>query len=102
MLCQRYFFKNQANPSKGKYLLQALEMHIKLWDVGSIEGLLYESMTIQLKFRSDKEGLAIAKISLKFKNFMSKGNVNGGLKLLTDNMHSGSLPFNKQKLQLLV
>ena len=48
-------------------------------------------MAIQQRLRSDKEGMAIAKISLKFKNLMSKGNVNGALKLLTDNMHSGIL-----------
>ena len=33
---------------------------------------------------------------------MSKGNVNGALKLLTDNMHSGILPLNNETLRLLV
>ena len=46
--------------------------------------------------------MAIAKISLKFKNLMSKENVNGALKLLIDNMHSGTLPLNKETLELLV
>ena len=59
-------------------------------------------MTIQQKLRSDKEGMTTAKISLKFKNLMSKVNVNGALKLLTDNMHSGILPLNKKTLELLV
>ena len=59
-------------------------------------------MTIQQKLRPDKEGMTIAKISLKFKNLMNKGNVNGALKLLTDNMQSGILPVNKERLELLV
>ena len=46
--------------------------------------------------------MTIAKISLKFKNLMSKGNVNGALNLLTDNMHSGILPLNKETQELLV
>ena len=62
--------------SKAKYHLQALERHIKWWDEDNIEGLLYEGMTIQQRLRFDKEGMTIAKISLKFKNRMSKGNVN--------------------------
>ena len=51
---------------------------------------------------SDKEGMTIAKISLKLKNLMSKGNVNAALKLLTDNMYSGILPLNKDTLELLI
>ena len=69
---------------------------------GNIEGLLYEGMTIQQRLRSDEEGVTVAKISLKFKNLMIKGNVNGALKLLTDNMHSGTLPLNKKTLELLI
>ena len=46
--------------------------------------------------------MTIAKMSLKFKNLMSKGNVNGALNLLTDNMHSGILPLNKETQELLV
>ena len=59
-------------------------------------------MTIQQRLRSDKEVMTITKISLKFKNLMSKGNVNGAMKLLTDNIHSGILPLNKETLELLV
>ena len=72
--------------SKAKYHLQALERRITLRGEGDIEGLLYEGMTIQQRLRFNKEGMTIAKISLKFKNLMSKGNVNAALKLLTDNM----------------
>ena len=60
------------------------EKDLKLWDEGNIVRLLYEGTTIQKRLRFDKEGMTIAKISLKFKNLMSKGNDNGALKLLID------------------
>ena len=41
-------------------------------------------------------------IPLKFKNLISKGNVNGGLKLLAGNMYNGNLLFTKDSLELLV
>ena len=77
-----------------------LERRIKLWNEGNIEGLLYEGMTILQRLRSDKEGMAVAKISLKFKNLMGEGNVNRALKFLIDNMHSRILPLNKETLEL--
>ena len=45
--------------------------------------------------------MTIAKISMKFTILMSKGNVNGALKLLTNNMSNGILPLTDAKLQLL-
>ena len=85
--------------SKAKDCLQALERRIKLRDKGNIEEQLYEGMTIQRRLRSYKEGITI---SLKLKNLMRKRNVNGALKLLTDNMHSEILPLTKEALELLV
>ena len=73
---------------KSQRYLQALKIRTKLWGEGNIKGLLYESMTIKQRLKSDKEGIIIDKISLKFKNFMSKVNFTGALKLLTDNMPS--------------
>ena len=70
-----------------------MERRIKLWEEGNIEELLYEVMTIQQRLRSDKEYMVIIRISLKFNNLVSKGNVNGALKLLTANMHSRILPL---------
>ena len=70
-----------------------MERRIKLWEEGNIEGLSYEVMTIQQRLRSDKEYLVIIRTSLKFNNLVSKGNVNGALKLLTANMHSRILPL---------
>ena len=97
-----FLLQKPSKSSKVKDHLQALERRIKMLDEGDIVGLLYEGMTVQQRLRSDKEGVAIAKISLKFKNLMCKGNVNGPLKLLTDNMHSGILPLNKETLKLLI
>ena len=94
--------QKSSKPSKAKNHLQALERRIKLWDEGNIEGLLYEGMTIHQRLISDKEGMIIAKISLKFKNLMRKKKVNGAMKLLTDNIHGGILPLNKETLELLV
>ena len=91
-----------SKSSKARDHLQALERRIKLWDEDNIKGLLYEDMTIQQRLRSNKEGMTIAKISLKFKNLMSKENANGALKLLRDNIHSGILPLTKETLELLV
>ena len=95
-------YQKPSESSKIKDNLQALERRIKLSDEGNIEGLLYEGITIRKKLRSDKEGMIIAKILLKLKYLISKGNVNRALKLLTDNMNSGILPLNKETLELLV
>ena len=81
--------------------LQAIERRIQLWDEGIIEGLLCESVAIQQRLISNKEEKTTAKISLNFKNLLSKGNINGALKLLKDNMHSAISPLNKETLELL-
>ena len=43
----------------------------------------------------------LQKISTKFKHLMRKGNVNGALKLLTNNMSNGILPLTDETLHLL-
>ena len=43
----------------------------------------------------------ISKISKKFKVLMSKGNVSGTLKLLTNSMSNGILPLSDKPLDLL-
>ena len=48
-----------------------------------------------------EKGMNIEKISLKFKNMMSKGNVNRVLKLLTENMSNRILPLNDEILEML-
>ena len=43
----------------------------------------------------------LQKISIKFKHLVQKGNVNGVLKLLTNNMSNGILPLTDETLHLL-
>ena len=45
--------------------------------------------------------MAIAKISMKCTILMSKGNLNGALKMLKNNMSNGILPLTDTTLQLL-
>ena len=42
----------------------------------------------------------IEKTSFKFKQLIEKGNVNGALRLLTNNMYSRILPLSNYTLQL--
>ena len=90
-----------SKSSKSKDHHAALERRLKLWDEGKIEELLYKGQTIQEKLKSPDSSMAIAKISMKFRILMSKGNVNGALKLLTKNVSNGFLPLTDATLQLL-
>ena len=90
-----------SKSSKSKDQNAALERRLKLWEEGKIEELLYEGQTIQERLKSPDSSMTIAKISMKFRILMSKGNVNGSLKLLTNNMSNGILPITEATLQLL-
>ena len=68
---------------------------------GKIEELLYEGQTLQGRLKWPNSSMIIAKISMKFRILMSKGNVNGALKLLTKNVSNGFLPLTDATLQLL-
>ena len=57
--------------------------------------------TIQKRMKISEKGMNNEKISLKFKNMMSKGNVNGALKILTENMSNEILPLNDKTLKML-
>ena len=87
--------------SKSKDHLVSLERRLKLWEEGDIRNLLHEGETIQERMKISERDMNIEKISLKFKNMMSKGNVNGALKLLTENMSNGILPLNDKTLTML-
>ena len=75
-----------SKSSKSKDHHIALERRLKLWDEGKIEELFYEGQTMQEKLKSSDISMTIAKISMKVRILISKGNVNGALKLLTNNM----------------
>ena len=64
----------------------ALERILKLWEEGKIEELLYKEQTIHEKLKSSYSGMTITKISMKIRILISKDNMNGALKLLTNNV----------------
>ena len=65
-----------SKTSKSKDHYAVLERRLKLWEEGKIEELLYEGQTIQEKLKSPDSSMTVAKISMKFRMLMSKGNVN--------------------------
>ena len=56
---------------------------------------------MQERLKLPERGMTITKIWMKFRIFMSKGNVNGALKLLANNMSNGILTLINATLQLL-
>ena len=57
---------------KSKDHLVSLERRLKLWEEGNISNLAHEEETIQERRKISEKGMNIEKISLKFKNMMSK------------------------------
>ena len=72
-----------------------LERRLKLWDEGNINELLDESKEIQEIRPSTNTPMNLQKVSMKFKHLMPKGNVNGAIKLLTNNMSNLILTVNR-------
>ena len=71
--------------SKAKDHVAALERRL---ENGNIIKLLNEEQSIQERLPTGETPKDIAKISVKFKELIQKGNVNGALKLLTNEMIS--------------
>ena len=63
--------------------------------------MVHERGTIQKRMKISEKGMNIDKIFLKFKNLLSKGKVNGALKLLIENMLNGILLLTDKTLQIL-
>ena len=80
------FLQKPNKNSKSKDHLVSLERRLKIWEEGNISNLLHEAETIQEKMKISEKGMNIEKIFLKFKNMMSKGNVNKVFKPLTENI----------------
>ena len=89
--------QKSSKNSKSKDHLVSFERPLKLWEEGNISNLVHEGETIQERTKISEKGI----VSLKFKTMMSKGNVNGALKLLTENMSNGILPLNDKTLKML-
>ena len=62
--------------------------------------MLLEAETIQQRLTSNNDLKNIA-VSKKFAKLMGKGNINGSLKLLTNNMTNGILPLDEKTLYSL-
>ena len=88
--------------SKSKDRVRALERRMILWHNGHLEELFNEAKAIQQQLQSKQRSHDIAIISKQFKILMQKGNVNGALKLLTNNMSGGVLPVINETLELLI
>ena len=89
-------------PSKNLKLKDHLVSEtFKIMGRRNISNLVHEGETIQERMKINEKGMNIEKISLKFKNMMSKGNVNRVLKLLTENMSNRILPLNDEILEML-
>ena len=63
--------------------------------------LLKEGATIQGTLKSVNTRNTIGEISKKFVKKMQQGNINGAIKLLTNNMQNRVLPLNGKTLELL-
>ena len=78
-----------------------LLLHVSLWNEGRIDELLYESRTIQDCLKAPENATNIPKTSKKIQSSNAQGKVNGALKLLTNRMSNGILPFSNKTLDLL-
>ena len=71
---------------------------MRLWEEGNITDFANESKTIQDYHRPSTNSQTNIK---KFEQLMQKSNVNGKLRLLTNNMSKGILPLSHETLQIL-
>ena len=82
--------------SKSKDHKMALERRMQQWEDGKILELLKEGKTIQDRLKTPKDlKNSIKATSQTFIERMSQGNVNGAIKLLSDNMVDGIVPLNE-------
>ena len=101
MVMPALLLQKPSRISKSKDHSLALARRIKSWKKGNIQDLLHEGKTIQSLLNSSKKALSTNEISKRFIEKMSKGNINGAIKLLSDNIQNGILPLNDETLKLL-
>ena len=91
-----------SRTSKSKDHSKALERRLFLWEEGRLTELLFEVETIQETLStSKKKANTTAELSKKFIKKMQTGNINGAIKLLSNNMVNGILPLNQETLDML-
>ena len=88
--------------SKTKDHISALNRRLELWGEGKFDELLWEALTIQRGLKTILNSCDIASISKRFANLMQRGNVNGALNLITNNMAGGILPLTDDVIKALI
>jgi len=101
MVMPALLLQKPSRTSKSKEHVSALKRRLALWENGDLSELLHEGETIQAQLNSTTNKRSIDEISRQFVGRMSKGNVNGAIKLLSNNMQDGILPLNEDTLRLL-
>jgi hypothetical protein len=97
-LMPNLLLQKPSKTSKTKDHVKALERRLVQWKKGEILNLLLESETIQQRLPNINRKKSIAQLSKKFERHMAKGNINGALKILTNNMADGILPLTDETL----
>ena len=90
-----------SKTSKSKDHVIALTRRLVKWKNGEFSQLLREAKALQNRLPKNERKSNINIISRKFREHMSKGNVNSAIKLLTNNMGNGILPLNEDTINLL-
>lgn len=90
-----------AKTSKSRHHVEALTRRLKLWQNGEFDQLFREADTLQKRLPKIERKKNINVISRKFRDHVSKGNLNSAIKVLTNNMEGGILPLNDQTKELL-
>ena len=101
MVMPQLLLQKPSQKSKAKDHKIYLEKRFDLWLQGEFQQLFEEGSAIQNNLKSIRKPRTIAEISKEFLKQMQKGNINGALKILTNNMQNGILPINDETLRLL-
>ena len=90
-----------SKTSKSKEHVEALSRRLAKWKKGEFSQLFREAETLQKRLPKVDRKKNIQVISRKFREHVSKGNVNSAIKLLSNNMEGGILPLNDKTKSLL-
>ena len=91
----------QKSSKEGKlkdHLKALLKRQMELWKSGNLLYLFQDSLTIQRILKSVYKAKYLDQIFRKYIEDMQKGNLNGTLKLLTDNMQHEIRPLNEETI----
>ena len=75
---------------------------MELWHKEKFEELCVKDEIIQASLKTIQKPSSLAEMSKKFKQYMTKGNINSALNLLTNNMENGKLQLNNDTLSKFI